>query len=170
MRQFESSQKDESRAQSDDTSKGYRKRRAFYCILLVMTKQFITDQTSTFVLRPVIRSKARTLNPVSWKPTPVRSRNAWPGLSEALCFSFSTKITNSVIVFHRASIRLFWDVHHIDIRCYWLATLRSTPTEQLLPRCTSNHDFAKHRKPTWRKRQKSWQEDWLSVKMAIKKN
>jgi len=31
MRKFQSSQKDESRAQSADSSKAYRKRRAFYC-------------------------------------------------------------------------------------------------------------------------------------------
>jgi len=31
MRKFESSQKDESRARSADSSKAYRKRRAFYC-------------------------------------------------------------------------------------------------------------------------------------------
>jgi len=31
MRKFESSQKDESRAQSAGSSKAYRKRRAFYC-------------------------------------------------------------------------------------------------------------------------------------------
>jgi len=31
MRNFESSQKDESRAQSADSSKAYRKRRAFIC-------------------------------------------------------------------------------------------------------------------------------------------
>jgi len=31
MRKFESSQKDESRTQSADSSKAYRKRRAFYC-------------------------------------------------------------------------------------------------------------------------------------------
>jgi len=31
MRKFESSQKDESRAQSADSSKAYRKRRAFCC-------------------------------------------------------------------------------------------------------------------------------------------
>ena len=31
MRTFESSQKDESRAQSADSSKAYRKRRGFYC-------------------------------------------------------------------------------------------------------------------------------------------
>jgi len=31
MRKFESSQKDVSRAQSADSSKAYRKRRAFYC-------------------------------------------------------------------------------------------------------------------------------------------
>jgi len=31
MRKFESLQKDESRAQSADSSKAYRKRRAFYC-------------------------------------------------------------------------------------------------------------------------------------------
>jgi len=31
MRKFESSQKDESRAQLADSSKAYRKRRAFYC-------------------------------------------------------------------------------------------------------------------------------------------
>jgi len=32
MRKFESSQKDESRAQSADSSKAYRKRRAYYCL------------------------------------------------------------------------------------------------------------------------------------------
>jgi len=32
MRKFESSQKDESRAQSADSSKAYRKRGDFYCI------------------------------------------------------------------------------------------------------------------------------------------
>jgi len=31
MRKFESSQKDESRAQLADSSKAYKKRRAFYC-------------------------------------------------------------------------------------------------------------------------------------------
>jgi len=31
MHKFESSQKDESRAQSADSSEAYRKRRAFYC-------------------------------------------------------------------------------------------------------------------------------------------
>ena len=31
MRKFESSQKDESRAQSADSSEAYKKRRAFYC-------------------------------------------------------------------------------------------------------------------------------------------
>jgi len=31
MRKFESSQEDESRAQSADSFKAYRKRRAFYC-------------------------------------------------------------------------------------------------------------------------------------------
>jgi len=31
MRKFESSQKDESRAQSADSSRAYRKRTAFYC-------------------------------------------------------------------------------------------------------------------------------------------
>jgi len=36
MRKFESSQKDESRAQSADSSKAYRKRRAFYWSILLM--------------------------------------------------------------------------------------------------------------------------------------
>ena len=37
MRKFESSQKDESRAQSADSSKAYRKRRAFCCHIAVLT-------------------------------------------------------------------------------------------------------------------------------------
>jgi len=36
MRKFGSSQKDESRAQSADSSKACRKRRAFYCIFPVV--------------------------------------------------------------------------------------------------------------------------------------
>jgi len=35
MRKFESSQKDESRAQLADSSKAYKKRRAFYCHMLI---------------------------------------------------------------------------------------------------------------------------------------
>jgi len=39
MRKFESSQKDESRAQSADSSKAYRKPRAFICCLFVVRKR-----------------------------------------------------------------------------------------------------------------------------------
>jgi len=38
MRKFESSQKDESRAQLADSSKAYRKRRAFYCFFMRLEK------------------------------------------------------------------------------------------------------------------------------------
>ena len=50
MRKFESSQKDESRAQLADSSKAYKKRRAFYCQVVnfytffeVLIVQFISD-------------------------------------------------------------------------------------------------------------------------------
>jgi len=40
MRKFQSSQRDESRAQSADSSKAYRKRRAFYWLCLQIIIQW----------------------------------------------------------------------------------------------------------------------------------
>jgi len=52
MRKFESSHKEESRTQSADSSKAYRKRRAFYCLrflqdLIVWQKCRETETTKT---------------------------------------------------------------------------------------------------------------------------
>jgi len=43
MRKFESSQKDESRAQFVDSSKAYRKRRAFYCLIVLTTTYYFKN-------------------------------------------------------------------------------------------------------------------------------
>jgi len=43
MHKFESSQKDESRAQLPDSSKTYRKRRAFYCLIVLITTYYFKN-------------------------------------------------------------------------------------------------------------------------------
>jgi len=50
VRKFESSQKDESRAQLADSSKAYRKRKAFYCSLcLTLQTNGLDPKKTTFI-------------------------------------------------------------------------------------------------------------------------
>jgi len=59
MRKFESSQKDESRAQSADSSKAYRKRRVFYCniklCLYYWTHSTLTSTSASVCFRGISR-------------------------------------------------------------------------------------------------------------------
>jgi len=57
MRKFESSQKDESRAQLADSSKAYRKRRAFYCARKWLKIIFFQKPRILFGLRKNVLKK-----------------------------------------------------------------------------------------------------------------
>jgi len=56
MRKFESSQKDECRAQSADSSKAYRKRRAFNCYLSSLRSSLICLAWEKYKLAQVLSS------------------------------------------------------------------------------------------------------------------